>query len=185
MKKEYPKVDIVLHLLRAGYLLNAFFLNPHSTVAAVQTAYDLSPEWDRFSECRLRRTIDRLRKRNLVRLVSRGNETVVELTDSGRNEILRFAINSMEIKKSNHWDGKWWQVIFDIPDNKKKSRNIFQKRLKMLGFYFIQESVCVHPYPCQKEIEFLREVYDIKPFVNLARLDYFEEEYIVKDHFGL
>ena len=91
----------------------------------------------------------------------------------------------MKIDNSKKWDRKWWMVIFDIPNKKKKSRDSFQKKLKTLGFYFIQESVGLYPYPCQKEIEFLREIYDIKKYVNIFHVEYFEDEYLVKDIFNL
>lgn len=50
------------------------------------------------------------------------------------------------------WDKKWRIVIFDIPQELHNKRNIFRARLKSLGFYMIQKSVFVFPYPCEEEL---------------------------------
>ncbi len=188
IKKEYPKNEVVLRLLHTGVVLSVFINNPHSIRAVFNAAFGSTFEpnaWNNFPRNQLKKTIDRLRKRKLVRLTEKGKETIVELTSLGRNEIIRFDINQLQLEKPGTWDGKWWQVIFDIPDAKKVSRNNFQRKLKELGFFFIQESVGLYPFPCQKEIEFLREVFEIKKYVNIFRVDYFEDEYLIKRKFNL
>ncbi|MBI3385386.1 hypothetical protein HY030_04300 [Candidatus Gottesmanbacteria bacterium] len=182
--KEYPRTEEVLRLLAGGAVLTSLILSPHLTLAAIST-FKLFHDWNNYSSFQLKRTVERLRKRKMVKIVERENETVVELSGLGRKELLRYDISKMQIPKPRKWDGKWWLVIFDIPEIAKNRRNIFQKKLKTLGFHFIQKSVCIHPYPCQKEIEFLREVYGIKKGVDLLRVEFFEKEYLVRDKFNL
>ena len=50
------------------------------------------------------------------------------------------------------WDKKWRVIIFDIPQELHNKRNIFRSKLKYLGFYMIQKSVFVFPYPCEEEL---------------------------------
>lgn len=167
------------------YHLIAYFQNPHSVSAVARAAYNIKTPWESYSEKHLKRTLDRLRKRKLVEYKENGVETIIELTDLGKKEIIRYDINKMEIIKPKKWDGKWWMVIFDIPEHHKKQRDVFQRKLKDLGFYFIQKSVCLQPFSCKKEIDFLREVYGIKKWANLLRVDYFEEEYLARKRFNL
>lgn len=188
MKKEYPRTETILRLLAGGVILTTLILNPQLSLGLASAMGMLakgSKEWERFPRNQLKKTIDRLRKRKLVKLTENKNETIIELTDFGKKEILRFDIERIKIAKPKNWDGKWWLVIFDIPNTKKRARDCFQQKLKALDFYFIQESVAIIPYPCQKEIEFLREVYEISKYVNLLRVDYFEEEYKAKKKFNL
>ncbi len=180
--KEYPKTEEVLRLLAGGAVLTALILSPHLTLAAVSTL-KLFHDWNKYRPFQLKRTIDRLRKRKMVKIVERENETVVEMTESGRKELLRYDINKMQIPKVNKWNGKWWLVIFDIPNSRRKTRDIFSNKLKNLGFHFLQESVAIYPYPCQKEIEFLREVYGIKKFVDILKVESFEGEFKIKEKF--
>lgn len=183
-EKEFPTVEKVLRLLAGGIFLTTLFIQPHLALGIAST-YMQFYNWKRFPKNKLRRTLDRLRKRKFVRLVEQNNETFIELTEFGRREILHFDFQKLEIKKPLKWDGKWWMVIFDIPNIKKSSRDNLRKKLKELDFYFIQESVCIHPYMCQKEIEFLREYFHIKQFVDLVKIDYFEKEYLVRRYFNL
>ncbi len=182
--KEYPRTEEILRLLAGGAVLTSLILSPHLTLAAISTL-KLFHDFEKYQPFQLKRTIDRLRKRKMVKIVERENETVVELAELGRKELLRYDISKMVISKPRKWDGKWWMVIFDIPETKRKKRNRFQKKLKNLGFYFLQKSVCVYPFNCKKEIEFLREVFEVKKGVDIVRVEYFEKENLVKQKFNL
>lgn len=184
MIKVYPKTEEVLRLLAGGTVLTALILSPHLTLAAISTLSFLTG-WGKYRPFQLKRTIDRLRKRNLVKIVEKNNETIVELTELGQSEILRYDINKMKIPIPKKWNTKWWLVIFDIPNDKRKTRDVFAGKLKDMGFYFLQESVCVHAHPCQKEIEFIREVYGIKKYVEILEVTSFEGEYKLKEQFDL
>ena len=70
------------------------------------------------------------------------------------------------IKKTPTWDGLFRVIIFDIPENRKGIREIFRKKLKELEFQQLQKSVFVSPYECRNEIDFLKNVYEIVPYVS-------------------
>lgn len=182
--RKFPTVEEILRSLDTK-ALSAYFENPHSVSAIAHAIYDIQPTVNLYPSYYLKRNLDRLRKRKLVKYNENGDKTIVELTDLGKKEIIRYDVNKIEIIRPQHWDKKWWMVIFDIPENRKKQRNLFQKKLKSLGFYFIQKSVCLHPFSCKKEIDFLREVYKIKKWANLLRVEYFEEEYLARPKFNL
>ena len=91
----------------------------------------------------------------------------------------------MKIEKPKIWDGKWRIVIFDIPKHKKRARDALREKLKELGFYPFQKSVWVFPYPCEKEIQFLVELFDIWPYVNLIVAENISNDIKLRKHFKL
>jgi len=91
----------------------------------------------------------------------------------------------MEIKKPAKWDGEWRVVIIDIPERFKKAREALRKKLKDLGFMKLQESVFVFPYKCEDEIDFIVEVFQIRPFVRFVKAKSFTNEEQLKIKFGV
>jgi len=99
-----------------------------------------------------------------------GNIKIV-LTKEGRKKALQFKFEEMQMKKPGKWDKKWRIVIFDIPEKKKKIREVLRKKLKDLGFRELQKSVFVHPFECEEEIDFIVEVFQIRPYVRFIRAE--------------
>ncbi len=69
------------------------------------------------------------------------------------------------------WDKKWRVIIFDIPQELHNKRNIFRQRLKSLGFYMIQKSVFVFPYPCEDELSEYCKKIKINDYINILLTD--------------
>ncbi|MFC1756901.1 hypothetical protein ACFLZC_01975, partial [Patescibacteria group bacterium] len=76
-------------------------------------------------------------------------------------------LDEMILLKPKKWDGKWRLVIFDIPETKRCARDALRQKLEQLEFYQCQKSTWIHPFPCIEEIEFLKNFFNIKPFVKL------------------
>lgn len=122
-------------------------------------------EWERLrKKGRLRFAIKRLEKQELVSWTEKNGETTLSLTDNGKKKLLQYKLEQLQIKKPDKWDGLWRIVVFDIPEEKKVTREIFRKKLKELGFYQLQKSVFVYPHECKDEIDFLRHNLEIAPF---------------------
>lgn len=123
------------------------------------------------------------------RLVSykENNEGLVEiiLTKDGEKRALRFKLDDLKIKKPKKWDNQWRIVIFDIPNKLKKAREAIRKKLKELGFIKLQESVFVFPYECEDEINFVVEVFQIRPFIRFIRANSITNEEQLMINFGL
>ena len=109
----------------------------------------------------------------------------IVLTKEGQKKALRFKLDEMEIKKPAKWDGEWRIVIFDIPEKFKKAREALRIKLKELGFLELQKSVLVLPYECEDEINFIMEVFLIRPFVRIIRAKSFTNEEQLKIKFNL
>src|SRR6185503_17602918 len=56
-------------------------------------------------------------------------------------------------RKNPEKDGIWKLIIFDIPESKRKVRNILRQRLVSLGFKKWQNSIWVTPYALAPQIE--------------------------------
>lgn len=63
---------------------------------------------------------------------------------------------------------KWQMVIFDIPETKRKSRDVFRKNIKMLGFKQYQKSIWICHYDFLKELKVLIEAAEVKPYVRVC-----------------
>lgn len=114
----------------------------------------------------LRSTIKRLEKQSIVSWKEINGETQLVLTEDGKKKTLQFQVDNLQIKKPEKWDGLWRLVIFDIPEDKRLARGIFRKKLKELEFTQLQRSVFASRYECKDEIDFLRHVLEISPFVH-------------------
>lgn len=71
-------------------------------------------------------------------------------------------------EKSKKWDKNWYIVVFDIPEDKRRIRNILRKKLKALGFGMLQASVWISPYPYLGDVEEIVKFYHLKPYVLYA-----------------
>ena len=69
------------------------------------------------------------------------------------------------------WDKKWRVVMFDIPSEKDRERNIFRHKLKTLGFQMLQKSVFVFPYPCERELGEICQRFKMGQYVNIILTD--------------
>lgn len=96
---------------------------------------------------------------------------VYKFTEKGKTKLKKFMVNELFIQKPGKWDKKWRLVIFDIPERYKKARFALRKKLIDMDFYQCQKSAWVHPFPCLYEIEFLKEIFKIKPFVKIFLVD--------------
>ena len=98
---------------------------------------------------------------------------------------MKLKLDEMEIKKPTKWDGEWRVVIFDIPDRFKKAREALRRKIMDLGFRKLQESVFIFPYESEDEINFITEVFLIRPFVRFMRVKSFTNEEQLRIRFGL
>ena len=80
--------------------------------------------------------------------------------------MLHYKLEDLKLNKTPTWDGLFRMVIFDIPESKKGTREMFRRKLKELEFQQLQKSVFVTPYECHDEVDFLRNVYEIVPYVS-------------------
>lgn len=78
------------------------------------------------------------------------------LTDKGRTHIEKILLREYHIPPPVHWDGKWRILMFDIREERRGKRFYLRKLLRGAGFVLLQDSVWVHPYPCDEFVTLIR-----------------------------
>ncbi len=122
----------------------------------------------RFSKRQIYNSLWKLKQNSLVSIKEQKGKTIVELTKNGKHKVLKYKLDDLIIQKSKKWDHKWRLVIFDVPEKFRISRIYFAAKLKSLGFLALQKSVWVYPYACENEIDFLKEIFEIREYVRLV-----------------
>jgi len=182
---KYASVKEVLSLLAKGSILIGGFIAPNIWKLAKNWDKKDFDEWKKFNPAYLRRTIRRLEKQKLVRIVQKENKINVEITKNGKKKVLKYALNELELKKPNVWDGKWRVIIYDIPKKSKHLQNLIRETLQRLEFIPLQNSVYLSPFPCEKEIEFLREFYGLGKEIKLLLVEKLENEKAYRKYFAV
>lgn len=187
IEERNAKIKRVLLLLAGGTALATALIAP-GTARLLKYFIPEKSEWDEwkmFNEGYLRRTIRRLEKEKIVEVKDYDTYGEVRLTAKGRSQVLRMGLESLTISKPNHWDGKWRMVIYDVYDGKKSTRERFRRYLRAGGFYPLQESVYLHAYPCEREVEFLRHFLGISGEVRLVIAGKIENDEEFRKYFGV
>ncbi|MES3031995.1 MAG: hypothetical protein V4699_02000 [Patescibacteria group bacterium] len=134
----------------------------------------------------LQRAINSLYISHLIKEKNNANgSTTLILNENGKKKALRFNIEKMEIKKPATWNGKWHIVIFDIPEKLKKLRDSLRLHFQEMGLIELQKSVLVYPYPCNKEIEFILELYNARKYVRFILAEEIDNELHLLKKFNL
>jgi len=146
----------------------------------------ISKEWQEINRKTLYEAIKKLYQSKLIDYKENNDDTItLVLTDSGKNKVLRYNLDKIEIRKPAQWDKLWRVVIFDIPESFKKGRNALAAKLKQLGFYPLQKSVFIHPYECKDEVDFIVEVFDLGHYVRFLIVKETDIDLDLKNKFKL
>ena len=186
-EQKRAKTKEILTLLAKGALLTMTLIAPKT---ALVTHHLLEEErdwdaWKRFNPSYLRQTLKRLEKQKTVEIVEENNMQVVKLTSKGKRRILKYAISELKIKRPKKWDQKWRVVVYDISNSQKQLQVLIRETLKNLGFFPMQESVYINPFPCFDEIEFLREYYGLGSQIQYLLVEKIENDEVYKTYFKL
>lgn len=98
-----------------------------------------------------------LLRRNLIICEREGVDMRISLTPEGKKAAGKYQIDELSIPRPLKWDGKWRIVMFDIPNTSTFVRDVFRRKLKEFGFYRLQKSIWVFPFPCREEVVLLRD----------------------------
>ena len=139
---------------------------------------------DGYDKREIRQTLHSLRRYKFVRHVRNDNGVKYLLTPKGESRLRNFLIDTIEIKKQKHWDGKWHMVIFDFPIKFKKVRDAFRWKLKELGFFQLQKSVWVSPYACETKILFVADFFGVGKHIEILEINKILNDWKLKNHFG-
>lgn len=187
-KKIDPKVKDILTLLGAGVFITASMLMPGVAVVAQQylekKQQEEKNEWKKFNTWRLKAMLKKMHQQKIVEIGEENDMQVIKLSERGRKKFLKFEIEKMQLVERK-WDRKWRLIVYDIQIAKQSERRLFHKTLKRMKFLQLQRSVYITPYPCQREIEYLRQVCNIGREVLILTVAGIENEAVYREYFGL
>lgn len=123
----------------------------------------------------VRESIYKLKRNDYIRwrIDKKANKTVLELTKKGQEAFAHASFSNITIEHPVHWDGQWRFFLFDIPEKRRKTRDILRARVKSLGFFQFQKSAWIYPFECEKELRYICEYLEVTPYTMLfiAKID--------------
>ena len=133
---------------------------------------------------RYNRAIEYLKQREEIKLVEKNNKTFLKLTRKGKVRALMLRLyRDFAIQKE--WDGRWRLILWDIPESSAEQRNNVRNLVKGLGFYQLQKSAFITPYPLPvSAVEYLKDSKLLR-YIRFLRVDKLENDQVLKKHFQL
>jgi DNA-binding transcriptional regulator PaaX len=98
---------------------------------------------------------------------------IISLSEKGKLRALNIRFRQLNSKRES-WDKKWRMVAFDIPNTQRKGRDAIRYRLRLGGFYELQESMFIHPYDCEREIRDFALLFNLEKYIRFALLDFID-----------
>jgi phenylacetic acid degradation operon negative regulatory protein len=141
--------------------------------------------WKEIEQKNLTRSLKKLEQQKLLIMKRRGAYMMPVLTSSGKERAHMAQLKRLEIVRPKKWDKKWRIVLFDIPEEQRKWRNILRSQLKRLQFHELQKSVFVHPFDCMKEMKQLSEYYQGEKHIRFIEATHIDNESELRKQFKI
>ncbi|OHA09941.1 MAG: hypothetical protein A3A44_03715 [Candidatus Sungbacteria bacterium RIFCSPLOWO2_01_FULL_60_25] len=119
----------------------------------------------------LERALRTLRDRRMVQLTYTNGKSALSVTEKGRTYLKRLEFDDLRLEIPKPWDSRWSVILFDIPESHKNARDALRRKLNDLGCLQFHKSVFVHPAPCEDEVDFITELFEIRRFVTIFRTE--------------
>jgi DNA-binding transcriptional regulator PaaX len=149
------------------------------------TIEDVFDFFKKYEKDKMKTAIKNLERYEFIRQKRNyDGSVIVSLSEKGRLRALSKIFERFDRKKEK-WDGKWRMVAFDIPNFSTKGRKALVYRLKIGGFYELQESIFLHPYNCEKEIKALANLFKIDKYIRFGLIELIDNRKIIVRHFKL
>ena len=139
-----------------------------------------------YDEKQVRKSLNYMRRRGLVKFLSEKDGSFkVKITKLGKSKLLDFAIENMDIKRREEWDGKWRIVIFDIPERFRAARGSLRRKLKEFGLRQLQLSIFAYPDDITNEILFIAAFFEVEKYLEILTVDNMLDDSDLRKYFGL
>lgn len=179
-RKWTPPEPLAISILKIVGLGVAFtaasILSPTFLLSAIKGylkyKYREAEYYEYVNKKRIQNSLRYLKRRNFIAFPAKSKKGQFVITKSGMNRLSQIELKQISIKRVA-WDGKWRIVTFDVPEEKSGRRHLLRRKLKELGFYHFQRSVFLLPYPCDREIDRIKEILEIENNVHLLTADSF------------
>lgn len=113
-----------------------------------------------------------LKQKKWIDFRRKGEDYEVIVTMQGKKQIRKMRLETLTIPRPEKWDGKFWEVIADIPTKDyRQGADAFRTKLKDMGFFHLQRTVWLCPFDPRLEIEFITRHYGIFNFVTVMKIE--------------
>lgn len=129
--------------------------------------------------------IKRLLARGLIEIKEDKNYKYLSITNKGNNLLLRYQLEGLVKEKPKKWDKKYRVIVFDISEQRRKTRDNLRNILRSFGFICLQGSVWVYPYDCQEIIDLLKQYLDLNNEALYMTVDSIENDRWLRENFKL
>jgi DNA-binding transcriptional regulator PaaX len=180
-KETSAAVDGLLKFAAFGGILAAGLVAPNMAKALDKPTQKYFDHLDKRAREREMRRIVQLMKRQS--LIKGDYEHGLTITKKGKQRAEKARLDSLQIPKPAKWDRKWRIIFYDIPEKHKKGRDSLTAKLKDVGFYQLQKSVWVHPFPCRDEVEAVCLSYGIDKYVSYIETSYIDKQKLLEKKF--
>ena len=133
---------------------------------------------------RIKQSLAQLRKRGFIKQEDNLDGYFV-LTAKGKARAMRYKIEDLKIARQKKWDKKWRIVMFDVPEEKKRARQAINFALKKIGCVHYQKSVFITPFPCEKEVDFVGDAFDVREHIRIVTAERVEGSPAFEGKFGI
>jgi len=149
-----------IDILRALAIGAAVLIILNSPTGTRRLLRGIKKEWNKRNT---RMNVERLYRKKFIDYQEMPDGSLrVVVTKKGKEIIRKIDLEHISLQKPARWDRKWRIVAFDISEERKKGREALRNTLYKLGFFKLQKSLFVHPYPCDEEIELVRDIYEVR-----------------------
>lgn len=180
--KTSALVDEILRLALMGAMVSAVVLAPNALVGLnkpMKKAFDALDK--RAQEREIERVLAYMKHKKLL---AENYENGLEITTLGRLRLKRLDYEKLTITTPEVWDGQWRLVIFDIPEDMRRTRRVFTTKLSLLGYRHLQQSVWIHPFESRQAVTVVCEKLDISRFVTYIVTSHIDHESVLIDRFS-
>ena len=172
----------ILLLLLGGIALGL----THSPKQYFEILGKMFDDWKGVRKSNVKRSIKNLYRLEMLKEIKNKDNTIsIILSEKGKKAARIYSIDNLKINKPKKWDGNWRAVIFDIPERIKKVREALRMHLRNFGFYELQKSVFICPFPCAEEINQIIDFYDISEYVRILMVHSLDNEDELRNEFKI
>src|SRR3989338_6755297 len=180
--------EIVLATLGASVLIGVTLITPNFPIV-LGSIIGMIKEFRKkdIPEKKIKRVLQNLEKKEILSLEMKGNDVYVHLKDWLQPTIVKYSLRQiLELKRRERkWNGKWFMVMFDVPESQRNKRVYLRSFLKDIGFFQYQKSVYLFPYECEKEIALIKKIIESGKYMSYIIAEKIENEKNAKIYFHL
>lgn len=167
-------IDILLKLVVGGSVLGTALVAPNAIQSLDKPLQKFFNRMDvRERERKLAKIKNYMKTQGLVR---HDYDHGLILTNKGQNRFEKLGFKDLHIAIPIKWDHNWRIIMFDIPEKFRDRRVALTRKIGLLGFQPLQQSVWVYPFACRNEIELVCEHFRVSRYVTYIETAHIDRE---------